>query len=436
MNVNELKDVVGLVTALGLLGGAVIGIFKYFNYRTHKDRMDAVGTRFSSVVDGIGSKDEVKRRAAAIMLRRFFDPDTEFGLENSVVARIKHWFVGLLWRIRNPGVAPKVQVLPYAKEAANVIAAILREEPTSSFQKLLADGLSYARSLRYADLQKTNLQNAYLGARGKHKVDLSNADFYRADLSAASFKQALAPGATFYQARLAHTVFKGADLTGANFFEADLQGAQFANATLDGADFRGARNIPAEIAAHLDAQGRWVAQPPDAPAAASRDAPLRVFLSRPALMRAQAMAAVELTKQQLSKIGKIEFIELARSDYPAFGALAEVRRLMSGCAGAVVLGVGELEIGEATWRGGTADERKLQDTSLPSPWTQIEAGMAIGLNLPVLLLATTALDAGIFASDVDGHFVFRLDSVNDLGTEPARRTIDDWYATARERASP
>ena len=54
---------------------------------------------------------------------------------------------------------------PYAGEALNVITATLRNVETGSFQKLLADGLAYAPTLKGADLQKTNLQGAYLGAR-------------------------------------------------------------------------------------------------------------------------------------------------------------------------------------------------------------------------------------------------------------------------------
>ena len=409
MNSTELKDLLTVVTALSGLGGVVIGIFKYFNYRSHKDRVDAVGTRFSSVVDALGSKDEVKRRASAIMLRRFFDAHTEFGVAGT----------------------------PYANEAVNVIAAILREERSSNFQKLLADGLWYARSLRHADLQKTNLQHAYLGARGDMSIDLSGADFFRADLSYASLKRAVAAGAIFYQARLAHTVFSGADLSGASFFEADLEGARFSGARLDGADFTGARNVPRDVAAHLDAKGRWSAEPVPADPAATpaTRVPLRIFLSRPAQMRAQGMGMLELLKQQLCRLGDIDFVELPRNDYPTFGALSEVRKLVSGCAGMVVLGLGELEIAHGTWRAGTSDERAVQGAGLPSAWAQIETGIAIGLDLPVLLLAAPGLDTGVFAHDADGHAIFRLKGAAELAAGAEQRLLDDWYATARERAS-
>jgi uncharacterized protein YjbI with pentapeptide repeats len=405
----ELKESLTLLTALVGLIGAIIGLYKYFNYRTRKDRVDAVGARFSTVVEALGSENRVKRLVGAIMLRRFFDPESEFGVAGT----------------------------PYAKEAANVIAAILRDERSSNFQKLLADGLRFAGSLRKADLQKTNLQNAHLGESDKVGVDLSGADFYRADLSDASLKGADAQGAVFYQARLANTRLQGADLRRANFFEADLKGALFKDAQLEGASFKGARNIPQSVARHLDGNGDWVAEAVSAETKSTPAVPrpVRIFFSRPAVMRANAGNAVEALQQHLARLGMFELVELGRSDYPSFGSLVEARRVISGCTGMVVVGVGELDIAQGTWRAGTSDERALQGASLPSPWCQIETGIAIGLDLPVLLFAPLSLEAGVFARDADGHLIFRVDGLAGLASGAAQRTLDDWYAAVRERAA-
>lgn len=417
MSPAEIKEVLALATPLAGLVGAVLGVVKYFNYRSHKDRMEAVGARFTAVVDSLGSKDEVKRRAAAITLRRFFDPASEFGVAGT----------------------------PYANEAVNVIAAVLREERTSNFQKLLADGLGYARDLRRADLQKTNLQNAFLGTRKVADGDgvkevrllLDNADFFRADLSDASLKGAHAREAVFYQARLARTVFRGAFLERANFNDADLQEARFdgadlrdasfAGANLRKARFAGAVNVPPAVAACLNDQGVW-----DGPAGGDR--PLRVFLSRPAQMREAGVALLEQLRLQLKKLGPVELVELPRSQYPRFGALAEVRKLVSGCHGIVVLGLGELEIADATWRAGTPDERRLQWARWPSPWAQIEGGMGVALGLPVLLVAAPSLDTGIFAPDLDGHRLHRVGGVGEMASPEAARTLRDWYAAVADQA--
>src|SRR6185437_6689317 len=117
---------------------------------------------------------EVDRLAGAVLLRRFFDPLTEYGLTH----------------------------LPYADESINVIAAILRTEKTGVVQKLLADGLAHAPSLEGADLQGANLENAYLGARSRKPVNLSRADLYQANLRGASLKGARAAGTVFYKADL------------------------------------------------------------------------------------------------------------------------------------------------------------------------------------------------------------------------------------------
>jgi hypothetical protein len=213
---------------IAVVGGAVtalLGIFKYFNYRSRRDRVALVGQSFSETVEALSSKDEIKQLAAAILLRRFFDRKTEQGSAGA----------------------------PYQQEAIRVIAALLRTTETGQFQKLLADGLAYAPTLEFADLQECNLTGAYLGRRPDRRVDLSRADLFKADLTRASLKGATAQKTVFYGATLVKTVFKDADLTGADFRDADLNEAKFEGALLAGAQFSGATNMPAQIVASLDA---------------------------------------------------------------------------------------------------------------------------------------------------------------------------------------
>jgi hypothetical protein len=150
----------------GLIGG-IVAILKYFNYRTNRDKKAAVGQAFSSVISLLASESEVERVTGAVLLRRFFDPESEFGMAEAA----------------------------YAEEAVNVMAAVLRSSDAGVLQKLLADGLSHAPTLEGADLQRTNLQNAYLGSRAGRKARLSGADFFKADLSGASLKDAEAEAA-------------------------------------------------------------------------------------------------------------------------------------------------------------------------------------------------------------------------------------------------
>ena len=219
---------------LALIGGlatALVGILKYFNYRSRRDRLALVGESFSATVDALASKDEVKQLAAAILLRRFFDRRTEQGAAGA----------------------------PYQQEAIRVIAALLRKTEPGEFQKLLADGLAVAPDLRSADLQQCNFTNAYLGDRHGRRVDLSGADLYEANLTRASLRRAVARGTVFYGAVLTKTVLEEADLTDADFRDAELHGAKFAGASIGGARFAGAREIPAAVAHVLDEE--WRARP-------------------------------------------------------------------------------------------------------------------------------------------------------------------------------
>jgi hypothetical protein len=215
------------IAVIGAFLTAVVGLLKYFNYRSRRDRIALVGKEFSQVVEALSSDDELKRAAGAILLRRFFDRRSEMG-------------------------SPRT---PYEKEAVGVIAALLRKVEPGDFQKLLADSLLYAPNLRGADLQHCRLNSAYLGVRPGRRVDLSGADLFEADLTGASLKGARAQGAVFYRAKLVRTVFDGADLREADFREADLDGAKFAEPKLWGAKFQGAKNVPGDVSTQIGDDG-------------------------------------------------------------------------------------------------------------------------------------------------------------------------------------
>jgi Pentapeptide repeats (8 copies) len=247
------------VALVGALLATVLGILKYFNYKSRRDRIASVGLAFGSIVDGLSSESEAKKLAAAILLRRFFDGRTEQGEAGT----------------------------PYGQEAIAVIAALLRGTPPGELQKLLADGLGYAPSLHRADLQGCNLSRAYLGQRElapkpAHRVrvgflaregppsesessgalggqesfmapvNMSAADLFEADLSGASLRGAHAQEAVFYGASLHGTVLEHAHLQGGDFRGADLNGARLTGALLSGARFEDAKNIPSNVERLLD----------------------------------------------------------------------------------------------------------------------------------------------------------------------------------------
>lgn len=43
------------VAVIGSLAAALLGILKYFNYKSRRDRIAAIGSAFSSTVEGLSS---------------------------------------------------------------------------------------------------------------------------------------------------------------------------------------------------------------------------------------------------------------------------------------------------------------------------------------------------------------------------------------------
>ena len=394
------KDIASLITALVAIVGSVLAVTKYLSRR---DKQLAAQQAFRGVLDSLSSAVEHQRLGAAILLRRFFDPKTELGEGGT----------------------------PYAREAVDVIAALLRETETGNFQKLLADGLLYASSLEAVDLQRTNLQNAYLGAKGGVAPNLKRADFYRADLSAASLKGANAENAVFYQARLHNTIFKETNLAGASFFEADLLGANFSGATLRKANFGGARNIPQGLMARIAEDGTY-SGPDTVPrdtlsAGAGRP---KVFISKPGTLTVPQQELVREVTGILAE-ENIDAATVERRDYPSVGAISEVRRVLIGCSGALIIGFRQLEVTKGTWRSGTEEVKSVEDVALPTTWNHVEAGMAAMAGLPMLFLVERGVIGGLFELGDVGHAVTNLDLLKP-NREEIRRSIEVWAHSVRE----
>jgi hypothetical protein len=124
---------------------------------------------------------------------------------------------------------------------------------------------------------------------------------------------------------------------------------------------------------------------------------------------------------------------LERADYPNFGTLAEVQRLMGDCAGAVIFGFKELEVHDGVWRVGTPDEKQVKEMCLSTSWNQIEAGMAITFGLPLLVICQRGLSGGIFDAAAGEHQVYRAVIEDGWTASNFVSSYTDWSADVRER---
>jgi hypothetical protein len=385
-----LKDLGVAVPIASVIVTGVAALLGVLGYQNRRAKQSGIRSAFADAIALLADEKVERRLAGAILLRRFFDPSSELGVRD------------MMFRRR----------APYAKEARDVLAAVLRGVSSGDFQKLLADGLRHAQTLEDADLQRTNLQNAYLAPMGAAGT-LKKADFYRAELSGASLREARAQEAQFYQARLQDTIFKGADLRNANFFEADLTGANFADALLEGASFKGARNIPVELIGRLDRDLKYCCDVP-APGPAKREPESQhVFLSAPSVRTPAQDSIYERIGELLSRDGLV-VDTLPPQEYPSSGVLAEIGRRLARCAGAIVLGLQR--------DGSDQDVLPVGAT----PWTHLEAGMAYGQGLPLLIMREPGVCAGAFDDAVNGHRTYVVEVGAAWNGPQMRAAIAPW----------
>ena len=103
----------------------------------------------------------------------------------------------------------------------------------------------------------------------------------------------------------------------------------------------------------------------------------------------------------------LEAQTLPKSEYSSADAMSEIYRRMRGCAAAVVFGfLSPVDTG-------------IKGSENTTPWVHLEAGMAFGCNLPLLLIREAGVNSGAFDDAVRGQRTHIIDlsamrHVNDL----------------------
>lgn len=399
-----MEEILNATAALLAVVAGAFGLIQYARIRTRRDKQRAVGEAFAGVVAGLGSDVSVERLANAVVARRFFDPKSELGEGKT----------------------------PYARSMVHVISALLRTEPTGPMQKLLGDGLAFAPDLRRADFQRVNLRDCYWGRDSLVKgVDATGADFHRADLTMASLKNAKLTGAVFKDAALVRTVLRGADCRGAIFEGADLKGANFHGAHLGGATFEGASHIPDAIAAKLDGESKFTGEVVDDPDAAERSMArgTSVFISAPSITDDSDAVALDQISVGIAAAGLLPVRHLP-AEYVHAAPLHEIAQLIGKCDAVVVFGPPQLDVREGQWRKGP-DHHNAEAMLLPSPWNQIEAGMAAALGKPILMVKRRTKGGVVDLSAAEPHLaVIDLAAPGTLANLAA--SVTQWCRNAIE----
>lgn len=399
---NELLKNTSAVIALITLGGAAIyavyQILKdFFDFENRRIREAKEKDALSAVIDNLSSKEYTSRISAAIMLRRYLN------------TRISKKYMHL------------------QKETINVIASMLKILPTGVFQKTLADGLAYARDLSNLDLQKTNLQDAYIGRKDKKKIVVDNTDLYMSDLSYALIENAQG-NAIFYRSILYRTKFKKCNFRNANFSEADLSHTTFKDVYLINADFTGAKNIPNEIKCHLTQRdGRDIYVDDKAVTVNMKGAQKVIFMSVPSIMSKENELLSKDYKAFLENKG-FNVLYYVRDDYPLFGQLNKIKEQIMASTGMVVFGFKQTHIQKAVYRPNTENEENWDNKWLSTPWNEIEVGMGLMRGLPIMMIKDPTIESGIFDSHLSECFVSNLSTGTDSRKLADNKEMNNWLA--------
>jgi len=380
--------------------GALLGLGQYYSFRTKRDRIAEVGRAFASVVAGLGSDSLVERLANAALLRRFWDPASEYGKR-----------------------------LPYAEDAVKVAAAGLKQEPTGPVQKLLADELRTAPRRTARSFQRANLRDVYWGAdtnRGEKRVSLKKADFFRADLSQASLRNAVLTEAQFREAHLVGAKLIGANCSKTNFEYANLRGADFTDAKLRGARFMDASNVPLGIIEHLNDKGVFEGRATIAPPTPSVTSEgFDIFISAPSVMSTPDHMLLEQIIRIVTDAGASPR-QFLREDYGQAPPLEEITRRVSTSRGVIVFGPPQLIVSSGFLRRGTPEEEEVIGVlGLPTPWNQVETGIAVGLTKPVLVIKNGA-EGGVFDLSEDPGGLNILDLTVSGRLRYLDKTLTEW----------
>ena len=374
-----------LQIVIGILGlGFIPYLYKRWEKKVLKDDERNLTKEFENIIKQLSSDKKEEKMAAAIILRKFFDTKSTFGKNDR----------------------------PFENDVINTISSILRVENTNHFQKVLADSLRYANSLKNADLQYTNLTNAFLG---REKLDFSGADFFRANLSNATFKVKNGEGvnlnnAQFYEAILNGTIFANCSLKKANFYGAKLINTKFQNGCdLDGANFYGCeinnitidescKNIPAEFKKYVKKQNLSKQK--------------SVFLSHPRIKNKLQQIIFDHVLEQLTEMG-INPVFIDRTEDQNNGILERINLKIKNCDGIIVFNFKQLHIKEGTYRWWKSDEKKeIKDLYLSTPWILLETGMAFNHNLKVFIISEISNSLDFFSqiSCENSFFINKLES--------------------------
>ena len=97
-------------------------------------------------------------------------------------------------------------------------------------------------------------------------------------------------------------------------------------------------------------------------------------------------------------------------------------------AGIIAFGFKQLYIPKAIYRPDTTNNDIISSLWLSTPWNEIEAGMALMIGLPVLLVQDKDINQGLFDENLNECFVGKIDAGEDFRNIMKNKDFNNWLS--------
>ncbi|MEV5055850.1 hypothetical protein MRBLRH13_001459 [Agrobacterium radiobacter] len=159
---------------------------------------------------------------------------------------------------------------------------------------------------------------------------------------------------------------------------------------------------------------------------------MKIFISVGLPFTEEQEKFVSAVEQRLTSEG-FEPKTVGRNTFGSQQPLKAIEKLMDECVGVVVIALERkyIELG-IDKRGSSSSEVTLKRVRLPTPWVQVEAGMAYARGLPLLVIAEKGiLEEGLIAEGYD-WFIQRIEPLPvSLSTAEFSGILSDWKDRVR-----
>ena len=153
-----------------------------------------------------------------------------------------------------------------------------------------------------------------------------------------------------------------------------------------------------------------------------------IFVSQPTAMSKAQVNGREFIFAELAKYGLVGRT-VGLTDHAPKNPIAEVCLLAKHCSGGLVLGFQQAAAASVVYKPGTNVESAADHASFPSPWNQLEAGVLVSMQRPLLVVREQGIAGGIFDPGAGEHYVnpIDLDRLDDpAAVDGLQQTIATW----------